>query len=127
LFLVSVEEFIERCAKALPGAELGDAVFSDGLALWSGTREIAHAHGENNVEIRLTKDGIRARRVELHADGRVTLRKNASDWLEFEIADARDETDAFELVRTAITLNALTAKPGLPPTGADLARRRRFH
>ncbi len=124
---MGIKEFIERCAKALPGAELGDAVFSEGVALWAGQREIAHAHGESNVEIRLTKDGIRAHRVELRADGRVTLRKNASDWLEFEIADERDETDAFELVRTAITLNALTAKPGLPPTGADLERRRRFH
>ncbi|MEY2425471.1 MAG: hypothetical protein QOI61_1043 [Actinomycetota bacterium] len=124
---MGAEAFIGRCAKALPGAELGEALFSDGVALWAGQREIAHAHGEGTVEIRLTKDGIRARRVELRADGRVKLRKNASDWLEFDIVDERDETDAFELVRTAITLNALTAKPGPPSTGADLARRRRFH
>jgi hypothetical protein len=122
-----VEAFIKRCAKAIDGAELGDAVFSEGHALWVGTREMAHAHGENTVEIRLTKDGIRARRVELRADGRVKLRKNASDWIEFDIVDERDETDAFELVCIAVTTNALTAKPGLPPTGDDLARRRRFH
>jgi hypothetical protein len=124
---VSAEDFLTRCAKAIDGAQLGDAVFSDGLAVWVGQREIAHAHGDTSVEIRLTKDGIRASRVELRADGRVTLRKSASDWIEFELTDQRGETDAFALVRAAVTANALTARPGLPPTGADLARRKRFH
>jgi hypothetical protein len=124
---VNVEAFIERCAKAIDGAQLGDAVFSEGIALWVGTREIAHAHGEGVVEIRLTKGGVRARRLELRADGRVTLRKNASDWIEFGMVDERDETDAFALVQVAVAANALTARPGLPPTGADLARRKRFH
>jgi len=121
-----VDDFIERCAR-LDGAQLGDAVFGDGIAVWVGQREIVHAHGEAIVEIRLTKTEIRARRDGLRADGRVTLRKTASDWLEFEIASKTDEDDALELVTIAIAVNAETASPGLPPTGADLARRRRFH
>jgi hypothetical protein len=57
----------------------------------------------------------------------VTLRKNASDWIAFVIAKKADENDALDLVRAAVAANAPTAPAGLPPTGADLARRRRFH
>jgi hypothetical protein len=70
---------------------------------------------------------VRDRRAELRADARVTLRKNASDWIAFAIAKKADEKDALELVRLAVAANAPSATAGPPPTGADLARRRRFH
>jgi hypothetical protein len=38
---------------------------------------------------------------------------------EFDLADA--------LVRDAVAANAQTAEPGLPPSGPELACRRRFH
>ena len=111
---------------------MGDGVFTEGSAIWAGTREVAHFHdGSGGLEVRLTKAVVRARRAELRADARVTLRKSASDWIEFAVGSGRtktaDESDALELVRDAVAANLDTAKPGLPPTGADLARRRRFH
>ena len=119
--------FLRRCAR-IDGAQLGDGVFSSGQAIWCGSREVAHFHDhEGTLEVRLTKPVVGERRAALKADQRVTLRKNASDWIEFMITTKADERDAIELVRAAVAANAVTAKPGLPPTGADLDRRRRFH
>ena len=120
--------FLERCAGEIPGAQIGDGVFTKGPAIWSGTREVAHFHDESGeLEVRLTKPVVRARRADLKSDPRVTLRRSASDWVSFAIAVPADEDDALELVRVAIDANALTAPAGPPPSGADLARRRRFH
>ena len=120
--------FLARCAREIPGAQLGDGVFTEGEAVWCGTREVAHVHdATGELEVRLTKAVVRERRAELKADARVTLRKNASDWIAFDIATNADEKDALELVRLAVAANAPSAPAGPPPTGADLARRRRFH
>jgi hypothetical protein len=120
--------FLARCAREIPGAQLGDGVFTEGQAIWCGTREVAHFHdGSGELEVRLTKAVVRERRAELRADARVTLRKNASDWIAFDLANRADEKAALELVRLAVAANAPTAPSGPPPTGADLARRRRFH
>ena len=70
-------------------------------------------------------DGVR--RAELTADDRVTLRRTASDWLTVRVASDADRKYALALVAVAVEVNRPTAPPGPPPTGADLARRRRFH
>ena len=118
--------FFERC-EAIEGAAVGDAVFSDGAAVWAGQTEVAHFHGQSALEVRLTKAVIRERREELRADPRVELRKNASDWLTINVATKADVDDAIALVRDAVAANLPTTKPGPPPSGPDLARRRRFH
>jgi hypothetical protein len=121
-------KFLARCAREIPGAQLGDGVFTEGQAIWCGTREVAHFHdGTGELEVRLTKAVVRERRPELRADPRVTLRKSASDWIAFTMAKKADEADALELVRLAVDANAASAPAGPPPSGADLARRRRFH
>jgi hypothetical protein len=117
--------FLERCA-ALDGAALGEGAFADGPAVWVGTREVAHFH-EAELEVRLTKRVIRERRAEFTADERITLRRNVSDWLTVRVASAADRECASSLVEAAVEANRASAPPGLPPTGAHLARRRRFH
>jgi hypothetical protein len=119
-------EFIKRCA-ALDGAALGEGAFGPGPAVWVGTREVAHFDHDRTLDVRLTKAVIRARRAELKPDNRVSLRKSSSDWLEVTIGSQSDATFALGLVQDAVAANRPTAKPGLPPTGAALARRRRFH
>jgi hypothetical protein len=120
--------FLARCAREIPGAQLGDGAFTEGEAIWCGTREVAHFHdGTGELEVRLTKAVVRERRAELNADPRIKLRKNASDWIAFTIGKQADEADALALVRLAVAANAATAPAGPPPSGADLARRRRFH
>jgi len=121
-------KFLGRCAREIPGAQLGGGVFTEGQAIWCGTREVAHFHdGTGELEVRLTKAVVRERRAALKADTRITLRKNASDWIAFTIETKADQDDALALVRAAVDANAATAPAGPPPSGADLARRRRFH
>jgi Family of unknown function (DUF5519) len=120
------ESFIHRCA-GLDDAVIGEGAFGPGPAVWVGKREIAHFDNKLTVDVRLTKSVIRARRSELAADGRVKLRSNSSHWLEVGITSAADVDFALLLVRDAVTANLPTAPPGVPPTGVELQRRRRFH
>ena len=119
-------DFMNRCAD-IAGAALGDGAFSPGPAIWVGKREVAHFDGPNDVEIRLTKDLIRERRPELRSDERIELRRGSSDWIQVRLETSSDFERAFALVRDAVRANLPTAKPGLPPTGPELERRRRFH
>jgi hypothetical protein len=117
------DELIERCA-GIPGAAIGDGAFGPGPAVWAGRREVAHVDADGSLDVRLTRQVIRSRRAELRADGRVTLRGTGSDWLRVSTTDV---DFAVALVADAVAANLPTAPPGLPPSGADLDRRRRFH
>jgi hypothetical protein len=59
----------------------------------------------------------------------VTLRASPSDWLTVEFGTAADEVFVLELAEIAAAAHrpAGAAAGLLPPTGAALARRRRFH
>ncbi len=85
---------------ALPDLELRPSRFGGAEALWLGRREVAHFHGEAELDVRLTRAAIRARRAELAADPRVTTR-GSSDWLAFRFAAPDDLERALELVRLA--------------------------
>jgi hypothetical protein len=77
-----------------------------GNALWVGEREIMHFHSDNAVDVRLTRREIAARRAELRADDRVTLRRSASsDWLEIEMHSAKDVDFVVALLRIAAEAN----------------------
>ena len=49
------------------------------------------------------------------------------DWLEVQVVSESDAAFAVALIHDAVVANLPTAPPGLPPTGTDLERRRRFH
>jgi hypothetical protein len=120
------EQTLIAIAASLDGVEVGDGAFGPGVALWVGRREIAHFDGPNVLDLRLTREVIRVERESLKRDPRVTLRRSASDWLELDVTD-RDVDAATALIARAVEANRASAPPGLPPTGADLERRRRFH
>ena len=117
---------MERCG-AIEHAALGEGAFSAGPAIWVGKREVAHFDASDRLDVRLTKQVIRARREELKHDDRIALRRSGSDWLDVRVASDSDADFAFSLVEAAVAANLPTAQPGLPPAGTDLARRRRFH
>ena len=73
---------------ALDGVEISPSMFGEGDAIWCNGTEIAHFDADDVVDVRLTKALIRARRTELRADERVTLRKHTSDWLEVRVTNA---------------------------------------
>src|SRR5215471_10515217 len=115
----------------LGGADQGSSVFSDddaAPALWVDGVQIAHFREADVVEVRLTKAGIRADRARLGADSRVTLRKNPSDWLQVRFARPADIAFVSELVSASIAAHAPNGRASRPPpSGTDLARRKRFH
>ncbi len=118
--------FLARCAD-IDGVALGEGAFSPGPALWVGTREVAHVDHDGVLDVRLTRALISELRTDLRDDPRVHLRRNTSDWVGLTVISDTDEDWAHGLVEVAVSANLLTAPPGLPPEGADLARRRRFH
>ena len=120
-------EFLESCSAEADGVALGEGAFADGPALWVGKREVAHFDHERALDVRLTRAVIRSRRPELQSDDRVSLRRGSSDWLEIEVESEDDVAWATGIVRDAVAANLPTAPPGLPPTGTELKRRRRFH
>ena len=120
-------EFLEGCSTEADGVALGEGAFADGPALWVGKREVAHFDHQVTLDVRLTRAVIRSRRAELQSDDRVSLRGGSSDWLEIKVEPDDDFAWATGIVRDAVAANLPTAPPGLPPTGAELERRRRFH
>ena len=69
-------------------------------AYWRGTREFAHFHGEDRLDIRVVKRALKDM-PEIRLDRRVLLRPRASDWIEFRLREQSDVDDAFRLVKLA--------------------------
>ena len=113
---------------AIDGVVESESTFQDGLGYWVNGKEIAHFEG-SGIDIRLTREGIRRRRQQLKADPRVVLRRSGADWLEVVFTSPDDDEFVIELVEAAATAHraAHGTLGAPPPTGADLARRRRFH
>lgn len=120
-------QFLEGCCELAEGAAVGEGAFAPGPAIWVGQREVAHFDSERTLDVRLTKSVIRRRRDELKSEARASLRASASDWVAITIESDEDLVWATGVVLDAVAANLHTATPGLPPTGADLERRRRFH
>ena len=114
-----------RIAGMLEGA----SVFSSGRAYWVNGKQVAHFIEDGRIELRLTKPVIRELRAALKADERVELRISASDWVVVRVCSAQDAAFVVELAERAAAAHRPVhgAAPKLPPTGADLERRRRFH
>jgi hypothetical protein len=81
----------------------------------------------HELDVRLTKAFIRERRAELRGREEVELRRGTSDRVRVRVKSRAEFDLAYELVRDAVAANVPTAEPGLPPIGAELERRRRFH
>jgi Family of unknown function (DUF5519) len=113
----------------IEGVAESDSVFKTGPGFWVNGTEIAHFEGTGAIDLRLTKAEIRTRRAQLRADERVTLRASSSDWLTVRFGTAADEALVLELAEAAAAAHRPTgdAVARLPPTGAALTRRRRFH
>jgi hypothetical protein len=113
----------------IDGVVESDWAFKPGPGFWVNGTEIAHFDGATAIDLRLTRGEIRARRAQLRDDARVTLRASSSDWLTVEFGPAADEVFVLELAEIAAAAHRPLGDAAalLPPTGAALARRRRFH
>jgi pimeloyl-ACP methyl ester carboxylesterase len=88
----------------LPGVEERRSAFRYDDALWVEGREIAHLEPPDLVDLRLTRQVIRARRPALRNDPRVTLRPSSSaDWLTLRWSSPTDDPFFLECVNEAVT------------------------
>src|SRR4029453_10748107 len=130
--MATLHDRLWRALTAIDGADEGSSVFAEDdtwRALWVNGKQITNFRSDDVIEVRLTKKAISAERGRLKADPRVELRKNSSDWLKVRYSRPADIALVRELVEIAV--EAHRAPPGTssrpPPSGSDLARRRRFH
>ena len=107
----------------------GASVFSSGRAYWVNGKQVAHFIDDDSIELRLTKPVIRELRAALKADERVDLRGSTSDWVMVRVGSAQDVTFVVKMAERVAEAHRPVggATQKLPPTGADLERRRRFH
>jgi hypothetical protein len=117
------------CLLAIHGVVESGGTFSDGDAFWVNGREIAHFHGDADIELRLTRAVISEQRGRLKADPRVELRRGSSDWITIHPANVSDLALLRELAELAAAAHRadLGTMAAPPPVGAALERRRRFH
>lgn len=98
-------ELSERLA-AVEGVIEAPSQFGHSVGFWYDGKEVGHLEGEIEgmveVEIRLGRKQISARRAELKADERIELRRNASDWLTIGCRTAADVDDVVELLGSAV-------------------------
>ncbi len=115
--------------RGLEGVVESPSAFGPGGAFWCNGKEIAHFDSDSVVDLRLTRAVIRELRATLRDDARVELRRGTSDWLEVRMSSSDDVGFVFELAERAAAAHRAGAgeTPRLPPGGADLERRRRFH
>ncbi|TMC70144.1 MAG: hypothetical protein E6J13_09910 [Chloroflexi bacterium] len=97
-----LEEFMTRGAR-IRGLRVRPSRFKRGHtdALWLGPREIAHCH-DGQVDVRLTRGGVRELRDELRADARIKLRGPGFDWILVRVRNVADVERALELLRHAM-------------------------
>jgi len=102
---MSLKPELERLLLSIPGLTQGPSRYGHGSAYRAGTREIAHFHGEERLDIRLTREEIRRRKSEGGFDKRVRTRGPSSDWVEIRVSSVRDFALALSLVEEAVRAN----------------------
>jgi hypothetical protein len=127
--MVDLRHDLARRLSALGGVAESESMFGNGTGYWVNGKEVAHFEADAVIEVRLTKAVIRDRRDQLKGDPRIHLRPSGADWVTVRFDSRRDLAFVVDLVQIAEEHHrpppGVAAKP--PPTGADLARRRRFH
>jgi hypothetical protein len=95
------DDFMTRGAR-LRGVTVRQSKFrGHSLALWLGSREIAHCHN-GQADIRLTREVVRDLGIELRSDARIDLRRSGSDWILVRLRREADVERALMLLRRAM-------------------------
>jgi hypothetical protein len=103
---MTVRQEIERRLSELPGLTRRPSRHGDSYSYFAAEREIAHFHGDERMDVRLTKERIPQLKAERVLDSRVTTRGASAEWVAVRIAEPRDISLAVQLVEEAIRANA---------------------
>lgn len=126
--LTALAPRLRKALLKIDGVVESPGIFGEGDAFWVNGKQMANFTGVDSVEIRMTRQEIRARRDALQVDPRVTLR-SSSDWIGVRFTMAKDLRFVIDLAEVAASVYRAPsgATPAPPPDGAKLARMRRFH
>jgi hypothetical protein len=102
---MSVRAELERRLVKVPGLVPRPSRRGHGDTYFAGDREIAHFHGDERLDVGLTRDAIRQRAPEHPFDERVRTRGATADWVAVRVKEDRDVSLALSLVREAIRTN----------------------
>lgn len=80
--------------------------FGDSKSYFVADREVAHFHGDQRMDVRLTKERIRLLKEEGSLDVRVRTRGRYAEWASLPLLDERDLALAVEMVLEAIRANS---------------------
>jgi hypothetical protein len=106
--VTALDDFMTRGAR-MRGVKVRQSKFKGhGEALWVGKTEVAHCHN-GEVDVRLTRAGVRAMRDELRSDARINLRGPGYDWILVRVRRAADVERALELLRHAVRVTRVVA------------------
>jgi Family of unknown function (DUF5519) len=108
---VAVRGELERKLLKIPGLARHDSRWGHGHAYFVGDREVAHFHGDERMDVRLTKEVIRLRTSEHGFDERVRTRGPSAEWATVRVAEARDVPLALSLVEEAVRAHARPTGP----------------
>jgi len=103
---MTVREELEKRLQLLPSLARRRSRFGDSQSYFVADREIAHFHGDQRLDIRLTRGRIRELRAEGALDPRVHTRGPSTDWATVRVAEEGDLSLAVELVEEAIRANS---------------------
>jgi hypothetical protein len=103
---VTPREELESRLAELPDLVRRPSRYGNGFAYHVGDREIVHFHGDQRMDVRLTRDVIRLRKSEGGFDARVKTRGPSADWASVRVAETRDVAFALALVEDAIRANS---------------------
>jgi Family of unknown function (DUF5519) len=102
---MSARAELDRLLLEIPGLARHEARRGRGDAYFVEEQEIAHFHGDERMDVRLTKAVIHRFKSEGGFDERVRTRGPAAEWVAVRVAEARDVPLAVSLVEEAIRAN----------------------
>lgn len=96
---------LERRLLGHPGLVRRRSRFGDAYSYFVGDREIAHFHGDDRLDIRLTSQRIREMKAGGTLDLRVRTRGPSAHWASLLLAESRELPLALELIEEAMRAN----------------------
>lgn len=103
---MTIRTELESRLLALPLLSRWKSRFGDSHAYFVSDREIAHFHGDERMDVRLTKERIRELKAKGPLDPRIRTRGPSAEWAAVRISGEVDIALAVELVEEAIHANS---------------------
>jgi hypothetical protein len=96
---------LEQRLMEIPGVTRHQSRHGDSHSFFLGELEIAHFHGDQRLDVRLTRQRIRELKAEGALDERVTTRGPSAEWVAVKIINSHDLALAVSLVQEAVQSN----------------------